>query len=408
MDRFHIGDRKPLFFMHIPKTAGMSMRLYLSGQYQVHDVCPAVRWHGLLGREQELRTFRLVQGHFRYNLRELLPTDARTLVLLRDPIRRTVSALRHMQRDPDFHLDHRLAKDLTISEMLRYPRLMRNQRNIQACFLCASMRASDVSSYLEQEVPRNPDADAADREKPPELELAKERLASIDFVGLTENIGAVVPIMAREMSYHPPLYFPFVNEDPARTDPLQGLNDEDLAILNLYNDIDLPLYRFAQRQIERRAFENSMCELTQSGTYQVPVGSFEIAMSDIIPGSGWYEHEQHGDASWRWTGPSRYFTIEVPLRTDVAYRLVMTFGGSRAPALDDITAEVNDLPVAFAPPQDGCSYRLALTIPKAMLARCSGFCRIRFDTHKTGQLGPSDIRTLGVVVRKIFFECLES
>lgn len=407
MDRFHVGDREPLFFMHIPKTAGMSMRLYLSGQYQTHDVCPAVRWHGLLNSERDLATYRLVQGHFRYNLRELLPHGVRTLVLLRDPIRRTMSALRHLQRDPSFHLDHRMAKDLTISEMLRHPHLMQNQHNVQARFLCASMRAADVSSYLEQEVPRNPAADAADREEAPELELAKDRLASIDFVGLTEDIGSVVSVMAREMNYHPPTYFPLINEDPTRGNSLQDLNDEDLGVLVEFNDIDLPLYDFARHLIERRAFEVSMRALTRSGIYQVPRGSFEIAMSGIIPGSGWYEHEQDGDVSWRWTGPSRYFTIEVPLRNDASYRLSMTFGGSQPPGQEDITAEVNDMPVAFEPLQEGRRYRRDLVIPRVLLAQSTGFCRIRFDTRETTQLTPPDIRALGISVRQIVFECLE-
>jgi hypothetical protein len=407
MDRFHVGDREPLFFMHIPKTAGMSMRLYLSGQYQTHDVCPAVRWHGLLNSERDLTTYRLVQGHFRYNLRELLPHNVRTLVLLRDPIRRTVSALRHLQRDPSFHLDHKLAKDLTISQMLRHPHLMQNQHNVQARFLCASRRAADVTAYLEQELPHNPEADAGDNELIPTSELATNRLSSIDFVGLTEDIGAVVSVMAREMGYHPPLYFPFINEDPNRSDPLQGLSDEDLAILRGYNDIDLPLYDFARRLIERRAFEVSMRELTRSGIYQVPTGSFEIAMPGIMPGSGWYQHEQQGDVSWRWTGPSRYFAIEVPMRKDASYRLIMTFGGSQPPGPGDITAEVNDIPVAFEPPQEGDGYTRELTIPRALLAQSSGFCRIRFDTRETTMLTPPDIRALGISVRRIVFECLE-
>jgi hypothetical protein len=407
MDRFHIGDREPLFFMHIPKTAGMSMRLYLGGQYQTHDVCPAVRWQGLLSGARDLTSYRLVQGHFRYNLRELLRHDVRTLVLLRDPLRRTVSALRHLQRDPSFHLDHKLAKDLTISEMLRHPHLMQNQHNVQARFLCASRRASDVTSYLEQELPNNPESDAGDHELVPTPELAKNRLTSIEFVGLTEDISAVVTVMAREMGYHPPLYFPFINEDPTRSDPLQALSDDDLAILRGYNDIDLPLYDFAKRLIERRAFEVSMRELTRGGIYRVPGGSFEIALSGIMPGSGWYQHEQQGEVSWRWTGPSRYFTIEVPLRNDASYRLSMTFGGSQPPDPDDIAAEVNDLPAAFEQPREGSRYRRELVIPRALLAQSSGFCRIRFDTRETTRLTPPDIRALGISVRQIVFECLE-
>jgi hypothetical protein len=266
----------------------MSMRLYLSEQYDVQDICPVARWHGLLGRELDVASFRLVQGHFRYNLREMVARDARVLVMLRDPLRRTVSALQHLQRDPSFHLDHELAKGLTLPQMLRTPGLMQAQRNVQARFLCASMPPDLVSDYLERELPRNPNADAGDLEDPPQVRLATDRLESIDFVGLTGDIGAVVATMAEAMNYHPPLYFPFINENPNRIDPLQGLSGEDLAILREYNDIDLEIHDYAARLIERRAFERDMRRLVGSGVYQVPPGSFEIPTAGIMPGSGWY------------------------------------------------------------------------------------------------------------------------
>lgn len=408
MEPFRIEAREPLFFMHIPKTAGTSMRLYLSEQYQVHETCPIVRWQGLLGHEQDLQSFRLVSGHFRYNLREIIAEHARMLVMLRDPLRRTVSALRHLQRDPSFHLDHELAKGLSMSEMIRHPVLMQNQRNVQARFLCASMPPDHVSAYLERELPENPNADAGDLEDPPELGLATGRLDSIDFVGLTEDIGAVVSAMAQEMNYHPPLYFPVLNEDPARSDPLHGLSEDDLAILRDYNDIDLEIYDYARRLIERRAFERAMRQLIDSGVYEVPPGSFEIPTAGIMPGSGWYEPEHKGGVSWRWTGPGRYFTIEVPLRQDATYRLSLTFGGDRPPGPEDLSAEVNDTPVGFEPPQEGRRFRRELVIPRTLLAQSAGYCRIRFDTKTTTQLTSSDIRALGVSVRQIVFECLDS
>lgn len=406
MEQLQVGTREPLFFMHIPKTAGMSMRLYLGGQYRAQDVCPAVRWQGVLGREEELKRYRLVHGHFRYNLRELAAPDAKMLVMLREPLRRTVSALRHLQRDPSFHHDHEVAKSLSLSEMLRHPDLMRNQQNVQARFLCASLPAAKISAYLRKELAQDPAADAGDIEEPPELPLAQDRLTSIDFVGLAENINAVVSEMAREMHYHPALYFPLVNEDPFRDNPLDGLNAEDVAILREYNDVDLPMYEFAMQLIERRGFERSMRELVQKGIYRVPEGSFEIPLDGIMPGSGWYAPDSDGDVYWRWTGPGRYFTIEMPLRQDVSYRLTMVFGGLRPPAPEDLAAEINDVPIAFEPLQEGHRYRRELMIPRALLAQSSGFCRIRFDTSETTRPAPPEIRSLGVAVRRIQFECL--
>jgi hypothetical protein len=406
MGRFEIKARDPLFFMHIPKTAGMSMRLYLSEQYQIHHICPFLRWHGLLGREHEVASFRLVQGHFRYNLRRLITENARMLVILREPLRRTVSALLHLQRDPSFHLDHQLAQGLTLSEMIRHAGLMRNQRDVQARYLCASMSSDRVGAYLATELSRNPNADAGDLEAPPDLELAMRRLGSIDFVGVTEDIGAVVSSMSQAMNYHPPLYFPIINENPAQGDPLPELTDEDLGILQEYNDIDLKIYHDAKQLIRRRTFTRDMQRLVDSGVYVVLPGSFEISVGDIMPGSGWYAPDKPSGASWRWTGPSRHFTIEVPLRNDTPYRLILGFTGDTPPGPDEILAEVNDVPVAFEPVQDQ-GWKRGLIIPVELLAETNGFCRIRFKTREPVKLSASDVRTLGVAVRQIVFECLD-
>jgi hypothetical protein len=405
MDLFQITPREPLFFMHIPKTAGMSMRLYLSEQYQPQDLCPFSRWQSLLGREHELPSFRLVQGHFRYNLRGLVAENARILVVLREPLRRTVSALLHLQRDPSFHIDHQRAKDLTLPEMIRHPGLMRNQCNVQARYLCASMPPGRVSAYIESELPQNPNADSGDLEDPPDFGLALHRLESIDFVGLTEDIGAVVSAMSRAMNYHPPLYFPIINGNPLPADPLQGLTEEDLEILTKYNDIDLKIYDCTKRLTERRAFERDMGRLIDSGAYTVLPDSFEIPIGGIMPGSGWYMPDEENGVSWRWTGPSRHFTIEVPLRNDASYRLILAFAGREPPGPDEIMAEVNDVPIAFESVRGNDRMR-ALVIPVGLLAQSRGFCRVRFRTPEPVQLSTSDVRVLGVAIRQIVFECL--
>jgi len=405
VDRFAVGAREPLFFMHIPKTAGMSMRLYLSGQYRTDDVCPATRWQDIVEREESLKAYGLVQGHFRYNLHELLPDGMRTLVILRQPLRRTLSALRHLQRDPNFHRDHELAKSMTIAEILRHPGLMRNQHNVQARFLCASRQAALVSADLLRARAANTTADAGDGEPPPKLQLAQDRLASIDFIGLTEDIGTVLSGMARAMNYHPPAHFPHINEDPQRRDPLEDMSAEDLEILRLHNDVDLPLYEFAIRLIRRRGFEQSMRDLVGSGMYEAPPGSFEIPMTDIMPGSGWYATEQDGEIAWRWTGPGQYFSIEVPLRPDESYRLYMSFGSAGPFGPGDLTAEVNDIPVECEIEVEDAGYRCALVIPRETLG-AEGFCSIRFDTGGTLQVSAEDNRRLGVAVRRVAFECL--
>jgi hypothetical protein len=407
IDAFTTGSRAPLFFMHIPKTAGMSMRQYLNNQYQADDVCPAERWQDLPDLGRDVASYRLVRGHFRHNLRQLVAPDARVLVVLREPLRRTVSALRHLGRDPNFHQTYEMARNLTLGEMIRTEKIMALQRDVQARFLCASRRADDVTAYLMDARARNVDADAGDRENPPAFQLAADRLEAIDFVGITEDLGTLVATMAQEMSFHPPVYFPVVNENPERVDPLLGLTDQELQIVRQHNSIDLQLYDFARKMLNGRSFDRSMQQMVRRGVYQVPPGSFEIGMSGIIPGSGWYGAESAGRTSWRWTGPGRRFTLEVPLRQDVSYRFDMTFADPRPSGPGNLTVEVNDYPMAFELWSEGPLYRIVFVIEQGLLARSGGFCRIQIDTGETGQLSPPDLRLLGISVRRVEFVCLE-
>jgi len=249
--------------------------------------------------------------------------------------------------------------------------------------------------------------DAGDHENPPAFQLAADRLETIEYVGVTEDLGGLVSAMARDMNFHPPLYFPFVNENPERLDPLRGLTEQELDIVREHNKVDLQLYEFARKLMEWRNFDHAMRHLVRGGVYQVPPGSFEIKMADIMPGSGWYMAESSDGISWRWTGPGRNFTIEVPLRQDVSYRFDMTFSDPRPSGPGNLTVEINDYPIPFELWPEGPFYRCVLVIEQMLLAKSSGFCRIQIDTGETGQLSETDLRLLGISVRRIEFVCLE-
>src|SRR5258708_15894725 len=143
----------------------------------------------------------------------------------------------------------------------------------------------------------------------------------------------------------PSLYFPFVNENPERLDPLRGLSEQEIDIVRKHNQVDLQLYEFARKLLDWRNFDRAMRQMVRGGVYQVPAGSFALKIDDIMPGSGWYQAEHLADESWRWTGPGRNFTIEVPLRHDVSYRFDMTFNDPRPAGPSNLAVEINDYPI---------------------------------------------------------------
>jgi hypothetical protein len=407
METFETGTRGKLFFMHIPKTAGMSMRQYLGEQYHPHEICPAERWQDILGREASLRSYCLIRGHFRYNLRELVAPDARTLVVLRDPVRRTLSALRHLMRDPNFHPTHALTKNRTLGELIRDPGIMAFQTDVQARYLCASRMPDAIAAHFRQADREGAEADAGDLEAPPDFQLAADRLETIDFVGVTEDIAAVTSAMAGEMCYHPPGYFPFINGSPERSDPTAGLTADELGILRQCNAVDIKLYEFARRLTDWRRFETAMRRVVAEGIYRVPPGSFEIALNDIMPGSGWHRAETEGDHAWRWTGPGRFFSIEVPLRPDVSYRFGMTFWDPRPDGPEQLAVEINEFPAALDIWAQGDGFRCEFDIEQTLLGKSGGLCRIRIEAGDPVRGPDADIRLLGLLVQRIDFTCLE-
>lgn len=406
IDKFLIAARDPLFFMHVPKTAGVSMRLYLRNQYSSADIL-AEDWWSLLENRENIKRSKLALGHFPYNLRSILPDGTRMLTIVRDPVQRTLSALKHLMRDPSFHPDHVLTKGLTLAEVIRNKRLMSNQRNVLASYLCASKPPSAVFDYLQA-------AAAAGRgrvqprelEAPPTLPLAMERLHTIDFIGTTDRLVDVASQMSEVMKFHPTTHFPLFNEDPTPTRSTD-LNESDLAILQEYNDLDIPLFAYAKALIIQRRFERSMSDLIASGIYQIPEGSFEVDVGGVIPGSGWYGAEHDGKAVWRWTGPGREFSLELPLRSDSSFELTLSFMSLPPYRFAIASAEANGQSLPLRTEGTAGMLHTKMLIPQELLARHRGLCRLVFNTG--GVSRPSagaDIRLLGVLVYKIAFERL--
>lgn len=162
----------PVFFLHMPKTAGTSLRRMLQASLGMDAVYPsdqdlARRSDGNYPTEAEvietfdsLRPYFILTGHFSASLREQLPIHHRTAVFLRDPLQRSLSALAHFEKTtgipPDRLLDDREFVDGRI-------------RNRQTILLGGAGHVATT-----------PDSTHV-------LEQALEHVDAFDFVGLTER-----------------------------------------------------------------------------------------------------------------------------------------------------------------------------------------------------------------------------
>src|SRR5882762_7833856 len=196
MKKFAPRDRDPLFFLHIPKTAGSSMRLYLRTQYRKEAMCPITMtsWEEISAVDvDELKNFQLVHGHFGFNLCGLLRPEIKTLTALRHPFDLTISLIKHLQRDPKFHPLHERARGCSIREIVSGRRFDFPFANIQTAFLSASVDPFKVYRVIKENGSVGESWNPTGLEGAPDLDVAMSNLEKIDFVGLVEWLDDFLP-----------------------------------------------------------------------------------------------------------------------------------------------------------------------------------------------------------------------
>lgn len=79
-------------FLHIPKTAGTSVRSFLSRFFAARHICPAVDQRQFRDIPPErLRSFRMFSGHFHWHALDQIEGPSFTFSVLRQPVARIVS-----------------------------------------------------------------------------------------------------------------------------------------------------------------------------------------------------------------------------------------------------------------------------------------------------------------------------
>src|SRR5690349_20650120 len=96
-----------LIFLHIPKTAGISLRQVLINNTPgpafriIHPISDVERLAAL--PESERAALELVDGHLYYGIHSLLPRPCRYMTMLRDPVEQVLSLYSFIREYKDHH-----------------------------------------------------------------------------------------------------------------------------------------------------------------------------------------------------------------------------------------------------------------------------------------------------------------
>ncbi|NGM20871.1 sulfotransferase family protein [Roseomonas stagni] len=221
-------------FLHVPKTAGSSLRTVLSRQYGARhvlyfdlgsgdprpmpEVAKAVR-AGMAGRE-----IRLVTGHQFLGLHQALREPCHYFTLLRDPVERALSEYFYA-----FTYPHHAQRDAILSGALS-----------PLDYLTAQGRGDTQARQI------------AGRTTRPVLEAALANLdGAVLVAGIAEAFDRSLLLMARRLGWAPPLY---IARNVTRLSPDQAaLRDRARAEAALHRDLfatDIALHAAARARFE--------------------------------------------------------------------------------------------------------------------------------------------------------------
>lgn len=226
-------DYATVFFLHLPKTAGTTMRRVLDREYR-----NARRYE--IGEDVtgDIRAFRarswdagnapaLVQGHMSYGLHQCVPGPATYVTLLREPIRRALSDYHYVTSTPG-HPIHEHVKDLGLVQYFESG-ITGQLSNGQVRLLSGDNLPDDTG------VPSNRNMDRAD------LDKAQAHLREgFAAVGVQERFDETLLLFRRRLGWR----WPFYVRENVTTRPYrqEDIDPGDLDRIRELNLLDLELY----------------------------------------------------------------------------------------------------------------------------------------------------------------------
>jgi hypothetical protein len=244
-------DLAPLYFLHIPKTAGTSVRHILSEKFG-DRLCPAGMWDDFF-RAPELRTntYDAYCGHFGIDLPIFLRTRMRVFTLLREPVARTLSHYLEVRRTATHPL-HKLVSTQTLRAFAFDPVTVPMILNFQARYLASIGLALEdfakiFTPYWDSRYTLSVALENASCYMNPATlkDGAMSALQSLEFVGITEHFDEDFRRLQQKFGF-PDIPVPRSNPSPLEDARQTIAPDVEQRIRDL-TSVDAEIYTVAKK-----------------------------------------------------------------------------------------------------------------------------------------------------------------
>jgi hypothetical protein len=245
-------------FLHVPKTAGMTMRQIIERNYrsgarlhlavppgslaggmgnevgtpgrvrQISDPSPGTEIAKLAGLPEERKQrLRIIYGHTIFGVHQALPGPAAYVTMLREPMARVLSTY-HFLRRRRSHWLHEQATKLSLEEFVRS--WIARKDNLQTRIVSGELAGPDrCTEETLEHAKRNVD----------------EHFAA---VGLTERFDETVLLWGEVLGWRKLRYVP---RNMSREGPRDPVPADVIRLIEELNELDRELYRFVKERFEK-------------------------------------------------------------------------------------------------------------------------------------------------------------
>ena len=307
--------------MHIPKTAGSSLALFLSQQFQLDEICPCYYAYQpppwgtknlvlVNYSDKEITKYNLFLYHLGWIPRLYFShEEIDTITFLRDPIDRMLSEFDHICRDA-YSFPGLSQRWKSLDDFLWDPIYDDFYKaNIQTRFFCSDLyfklsSSHEATNNLLGEFVHLPFGYKTEPQPQKMLDVAIERLHSCAFVGIAEKFDDCLANLYCQYSWYPHKKTPKLNAAPYRAGRI-NLSAKTLDRAYELNQLDIALYAEAIKIVEDR---HRICVAYDGKTWEKkalqlssPHTEIYFTFKDKIIGENWHSREYSAQGVFCWS-----------------------------------------------------------------------------------------------------------
>ncbi|WP_448090730.1 sulfotransferase family 2 domain-containing protein [Pseudomonas azerbaijanoccidentalis] len=243
----------PLYYLHIPKTAGTSLTSFLDAQFDRSKICSAQLLPELFKLDSNsISKYDFFRGHLWFGLDSYVGKDLNYITMLRDPVQRTISWYSHVKRDVNaYRHDSVVKENWSLFDFVTDKETQWDMVNAQTLFLAADLDYEKLyrdpvgygRAVIKGYAARNKDREL--------LELAKSRLEKFMFFGITERMNHSLQLLSHVLDFYPQFSSQKLNVSENR--PVDNeISSETILAIKEITSLDQELYDWAVKTFESR------------------------------------------------------------------------------------------------------------------------------------------------------------